>query len=195
MMAALPQKYVSPEEYLALERAAETRNAYLDGEIFAMTGASRPHNLITANVLASLHGQLRGRDCEAYASDMRVHVPTTGLYTYPDVVVSCGDPSFLDAELDTLLDPVVLVEVLSPSTEDHDRGSKFVHYRSIPSFREYLLIAQENVHVEHMVRQGDGRWLLTELRDPQQTVTLEAIDCSLVLAEIYESVPGIALIT
>src|SRR5205085_5334550 len=121
--------YYTPEEYLILERQAEYKSEYFNGEIFAMTGASRRHNLVAANVLASLHGQLRKRPCEVYSSDMRVKVSPTGLYTYPDVVVVCNDPLFDDKQKDTLLNPTVLIEVLSKSTASYDRGEKFEHYR------------------------------------------------------------------
>lgn len=190
-MAALPKEKLSPAEYLAMERASEERHAYLDGELFAMTGASRPHNLITANILAALHGPLKRRGCEVYAADMRVHVPATGLYTYPDVVVVCGEPAFQDDAFDTLLNPRLIVEVLSPSTEDHDRGIKFVHYRSIEGFSDYLVVAQDRLLVEHWTRQGDGRWLLTEHRHAAAGVELESIGTALDLATVYDGVPGL----
>lgn len=128
-MSVEPNRRVCIEDYLAWERQAETKSEYLDGEVFAMTGASRPHNLITLNVAASLHGQLKGRGCEAYVGDMRVCIPAVNLYTYPDVTVVCGEPRFDDAEMDTLLNPTLVLEVLSPTTEgqyrDKNRGKKF----------------------------------------------------------------------
>jgi Uma2 family endonuclease len=186
-MSSDPKPRLSVEEYLALERRAETKSEYLNGETFAMAGASREHNLATTNVISSLHSQLRGRSCEVYTSDMRIRVPATELFTYADVVVACGEPQFDDAELDTLLNPVLIVEVLSGSTEDYDRGTKFAHYRTIPSFSEYVLIAQDRVHVEHFVRQAEG-WLLTETDDLGQTVELPSIGCRLALADVYERV-------
>lgn len=191
-MVAQPKPKLTAAEYLALEREAEVRHAFLDGDVFAMTGASRPHNLINMNISACLHGQVRAKGCEVYTSDMRVHIPETGLYTYPDIVVACGEPRFEDAELDTLLNPTLIVEVLSPSTEDHDRGGKFVHYRSIDSFVDYLLVAQKQVHVEHFARQPDGRWLLTETHDPASTIELESIHATLTVRDIYDGVPGLA---
>ena len=136
LMSAVPKPFLTPQEYLARERRAETKSAYLRGEVFARAGASRKHNLVWTNVAAELRQRLRESDCEVYQSDMRVKVSPTGLYTYPDVTVACGEPQFEDAEVDTLLNPKVVVEVLSPSTADYDRGGKFTHYRRLPSLRE-----------------------------------------------------------
>ncbi len=191
-MVAQPNPKLTAAEYLAFERDADVRHAFLDGDVFAMTGASRPHNLINTNISTNLHGQVRARGCEVYTSDMRVHIPETGLYTYSDVVVACGEPRYEDAELDTLLNPTLIVEVLSPSTEDHDRGSKLVHYRSIDSFVDYLLVAQQRVHVEHFARQADGRWLLTETHDPASTIEIASIGDTLTVRDIYDGVPGLA---
>jgi len=187
-MSLQPQRRYTPEEYLALERKAEHKSEYFSGEIFAMSGASRQHNLIVANVVASLHGQLRNRPCEVYASDMRVKVSPTGLYTYPDVVAVCGAPRFDDEQKDTLLNPTVIIEVLSSSTEAYDRGDKFGHYRKLESLTEYILIAQEKIHVEHYVRQSNNQWLFSEANSPSDTVLLPTIDCVLVLAEVYDKV-------
>ncbi len=173
---------------MALERAAEYKNEYVNGFIVAMSGASRKHNLITWNVSGELRQQLRERPCEAYAADMRVQISAAGQYRYPDVVVVCGEPQFEDAELDTLTNPTVIVEVLSPSTEAVDRGDKFAAYRRLPSLREYVLIAQDTVRVEHFLRQGE-RWILTEFSDLDDSVPLAAIDCTLALREIYRKVP------
>lgn len=178
----------TPEEYLALERKAEYKSEYLDGEIFAMTGASRKHNLVVGNVYAAIHAQLRKRLCEVYPSDMRVKVSPTGLYTYPDIAVVCGEPAFDDEQKDTLLNPTVIIEVLSKSTEGYDRGAKFEHYRRLESLAEYVVIAQEKHHVEHYTRQPDNQWLLSETNDPQDTLTLTSIDCTLALADVYEKV-------
>ncbi len=187
-MSRQAKTYVAPEEYLAFERRAENRNEYLDGEIFAMTGASRRHNLISLNIGAELRAQLRGRDCEAYVSDMRVRIPSANLYTYPDVVAVRGEPEFEDAEVDTLINPVLIVEVLSKSTAGYDPTSKFSDYRSIPSFAEYLLVAQDERHVTQYVRQAEGRWLLTDYRLPDDMLQLESVECSLSLREIYDKV-------
>jgi len=184
-MSAVPKPFLTPQEYLARERRAETKSEYLRGEVFAMSGASREHNLIASNVAAELRQQLRDRDCEVYPSDMRVKVSPTGLYTYPDVTVVCGEPEFEDAAVDTLLNPKVVVEVISPSTADYDRGGKFTHYRRLASLREYVLISQDRPLVEHYVRQGPDQWLLTENRSLDETLVLPSIECRLPLAEIY----------
>jgi len=187
-MSSQVKVHHTPEEYLALERQAEYKSEYFNGEIFAMTGASRRHNLVAGNVFASLHGQLRKRPCEIYPSDMRVKVSPTGLYTYPDVVIVCGEPIFDDKQKDTLLNPTVLVEVLSKSTASYDRGEKFEHYRKLDSLAEYLVIAQNKYHVEHYTRQPDNRWLLSETDDMQKTNHLSSIECDLALADIYDKV-------
>jgi Uma2 family endonuclease len=187
-MASLPKDYLTPEDYLARERAAETKSEYFDGEVFAMAGASRAHNLIVFNVASRLGPQLRGGRCEAYVGDMRVKVSATGLYTYPDVVVVCGNPQLEDDHLDTLLNPSLIIEVLSPSTESYDRGQKFAHYRRLESLQEYVLIAQDRVHVERFVRQPDGQWLFLAATDPARAVPLSSIDGQLALSEVYERV-------
>lgn len=190
-MSAEPHRRVSLEDYLAAERQAETKSEYLNGEVFAMSGASREHNLIAVNITASVHGQLKGRPCETYAGDMRVHVSATGLYTYPDVTVVCGEPQLEGAELDTLLNPTLLIEVLSPSTEAYDRGKKFAQYRALESFREYVLVSQEEVRVEIFTRQEDGHWLLSqEAAHLDETVPLASIGCELRLADVYDRVIG-----
>ena len=184
-MSAVPKSYLTPQEYLVRERRAETKSEYLRGEVFAMSGASREHNLIAGNVNRELSEQLRERPCEVYQGDMRVKVSSTGLYTYPDVTVVCSEPQFEDAEVDTLLNPKVIVEVLSPSTADYDRGGKFTHYRRLPSLREYVLISQDRALVEHCVRQPSDQWLLTEYSALDGTLMLSSIQCQLPLAEIY----------
>jgi Uma2 family endonuclease len=184
MASAALKKRFTPEEYLALERQAEFKSEYFDGSIFAMAGATRQHNLLTGNLNRRIASQLDDRSCESYASDMRVLVSHTGLYTYPDVTVVCGEPVFLDDKQDTLLNPTVIVEVLSPTTETYDRGRKFGHYRRLPSLREYVLVAQDEVLVERYVRQGDD-WLLTDLRSMDDTLRLTSIDCHIPLQEVY----------
>lgn len=182
------KSYVTPEEYLALERKAEYKSEYLHGEIFAMTGASRKHNLISINTSSSLNHQLRGRPCEVYVSDMRVKVAASGLYTYPDVVVVCREPQFEDDYLDTLLNPTVLFEILSKSTERYDRIAKSGYYRTLESLTEHLLIAQDEVHVEHYVKQADGQWSLSDLRSLDAAIELESIGCTVALRDVYDKV-------
>jgi Uma2 family endonuclease len=187
-MSLQPRRYFTPEEYLALERKAEYKSEYVDGEIFAMSGASETHNVIAGNVFASLHTQFRGRPCRAYTSDMRVNVRPGKVYTYPDVVAVCGEPLFHDTYKDMLVNPTVIVEVLSPSTEAYDRGDKSLRYRQLASIQEYVLVSQEQPHVEHYVRQPDNQWLLTETSDLGAIVKLASIDCTLRLAEVYDKV-------
>ena len=179
--------YLTPAEYLVLERKATTKSEYLNGRVYAMVGASREHNLIAVNMASELHGQLRERPCETYINDMRVKIAPAGLYTYPDVVVVCEKPRFEDADLDTLLNPTVLIEVLSPSTEAYDRGEKFAHYRRLESLREYLLVAQNRVCVERYFRQG-AQWLLTEFSARDDEIDLVSIGCQLSLRAIYAKV-------
>lgn len=187
-MSRQPKTYVTPEEYLAYERRAEYKNEYIDGHILAMTGASRRHNLISLSVGAELRAQLRGRGCETYVTDMRVRIPTANTYTYPDVVVVCGEPQFEDEEVDTLINPVLIVEVLSKSTASYDRIDKFDNYRSIPSFAEYLLVSQDEYHVMQHVKQTDGRWLLTDIGGRESRVELASVECTLALNDIYDRV-------
>ena len=153
-----------------------------------MSGATREHNVVAVNLTILLGGQLRGRPCETYAGDMRVMVSETGLYTYPDLVVVCGEPRFEDDVLDTLLNPTLIIEVLSPTTEAYDRGKKSGHYRRLASLREYLLLAQDRCHLERYVRQPNQQWLLSEAADLDDTVHLAAIGCDLKLAEVYDRV-------
>ncbi len=187
-MSAVPNRQLTPQEYLAIERRAEYKSEYFRGETFAMSGGSRRHSLIGSNLLFQLRQQLPSRGCEVHHADLRVKVSASGLYTYPDVVVVCGEPQLEDEEQDTLLNPVALIEVLSPSTEGYDRGVKFRHYRHIPSLMEYVLISQAECHVERFSRQPDDTWVLWETNDPQATLALPAIGCELRLADIYEKV-------
>lgn len=180
--------YISPQEYLRRERLAEYKSEYLDGEIFAMTGASRQHNRITINISSSLNLQLKGRPCETYAVDMRVKVRTSGLYTYPDVAVACGEPQFEDSEFDTLLNSTLLVEVLSPSTERYDRIAKTSYYRTIDSLAEHLLVAQDEIRLEQYVKGPNGQWLLSEYRDLDGVVELVSIGCELQLSDVYDRI-------
>jgi len=187
-MTSVPKRYLTPGEYLAKERKADFKSEYFQGEMFAMSGASREHNLIAGNVNRELGNQLRNRPCEVYQSDMRVKVSRTGLYTYPDVVLVCGEPQFEDKNVDTLLNPTVLFEVLSETTEDYDRGKKSRHYRTIPSLQEYILVAQDKCHVEQFTRQPDNRWLLWETDDLESVLSLPSVGCALKLADVYAKV-------
>jgi Uma2 family endonuclease len=177
--------HLTPEQYLAIERQAEIKSEYLDGEMFAMSGASREHNLIVSNLARELGLQLKKGPCEIYVGDQRVRIPATGLYTYPDLVVACGDPQFEDDELDTLLNPTLIIEVLSPSSEAYDRGKKFEHYQMLPSLSEYVLVSQDEPRMEQFLRQDGNRWLLTVATGLEASIALPSIQCELALAEVY----------
>lgn len=186
-MSPLAQPYITPAEYLAAERKAAEKSEYINGHVYAMAGASRVHNLIALNAASELRAQVRGRPCEVYANDMRVKVERTGMYTYPDVVGLCDGPRFEDDSVDTLLNPAVIIEVLSPSTERYDRGEKFAHYRRLESLREYILIAQDIRRVEHYRREGDS-WVLTEISEPDAALDIPSLSATLRLSDIYDRV-------
>jgi len=174
-------------EYLELERKAEIRSEYIAGRMYAMSGASRRHNLIAGNFHREISSQLRGKACEAYVIDMRVKVSPSGMYTYPDISAVCGEPRFEDTYSDTLLNPTLLIEVLSDSTEAYDRGEKFAQYRRLESLREYVLVSQNKIRIEHY-RRDETEWILTEISDPAGTLHLPSIDCHVVVSAIYEKV-------
>lgn len=175
---------LTPEEYLAIERQAGERSEYFRGEMFSLAGASRQHNRISTNVVSLLDRQLGNRDCDVYANDMRVLVDRTGLYTYPDIAVTCGEERFTDDHTDVLLNPLVIFEILSSSTEAYDRGRKFEHYQQIESLAEYVLVAQDALRLEHYLRQASG-WLYTDVRGVEGVLELPAIACRLRLIDVY----------
>lgn len=181
-------KLYSVEEYLAFERSSDVKHEYFAGEIFAMSGASREHNLIVWKLSSLLDSEIGKGPCEAYFGDMRVRVDRTGLYTYPDAVVTCDTPQFEDAAVDTLLNPQVIFEVLSDSTEKYDRGKKFDHYRQLDSLRDYVLIAQDEPLVEHYRRLPDKTWNLTVVKGLDAIASLETIDAHLPLSDLYAKV-------
>lgn len=187
-MSSLPKPYYTPQQYLERERDAPFKSEYLSGQIYEMAGASEQHNTISVNTSSALRQQVRGRPCRVYANDMRVQVSPTGLYTYPDVIVVCGDRRFDDEQRDTLINPTVLIEVLSPKTEAYDRGEKFAHFQRLDSLRDYILVAQNRPRVEYFVRHGDQQWLLTVADSLEDTVEVASVHCSLGLSEIYENV-------
>ncbi|PKO22818.1 MAG: hypothetical protein CVU38_07350 [Chloroflexi bacterium HGW-Chloroflexi-1] len=187
-MQPQPKSHFTPEEYLALERRAETKSEYWNGQIYALAGASSAHNTIVANLIISLGVQLKGRPCTVYPSDMRVKVAQTGLYTYPDVLVLCGKARFDDLHRDTLLNPTVLIEVLSPTTETYDRGAKFAFYRSLESLTDYLLVAQDSPKIEHYALQPNDKWLLSDYKGLDAVAQVASIDCALPLADVYDKI-------
>jgi Uma2 family endonuclease len=187
-MSTQSKPYLTPEQYLEIERKAEFKSEYYQGEMFAMSGAKFAHMQIVANAVGELRQQLRKQPCQPVSNDMRVCVKPNGLYTYPDVVVVCGKPEFLDSEVDTLLNPTLIVEVLSKSTEAYDRGKKFKLYRSLESLAEYLLISSRDVSVELFTRQPDDQWLLSAKSSLEDSIHLKSLDCHLMLADLYERV-------
>jgi Uma2 family endonuclease len=187
-MSTQPKTFLTPEQYLEIERQAERKSEYWQGEMFAMAGASESHNLITTNTTAQIRPQLRARNCRLYSGDMRIRVSATVLYTYPDLVVACEAPQFLDARRDTLLNPTLIVEVLSPSTEGYDRGRKFERYQTVDSLQQYLLVASERIHADLFTRQPGGRWLLTAAGSIEDALNLDSIGCRIALRDTYEQV-------
>lgn len=188
---ALPSAYrgkLTPEDYLREERASSVKREYIRGEVFAFAGASPAHNQIVFHLAGILHAQLRHTPCRGYASDLKVQTPGQEMFAYPDLTVVCGEPQFRDELQDVLLNPTLIIEVLSMSTEARDRGEKFLQYIQIPSLHDYLLVSQSEPRVEHYERQSDGRWLLSVLQGLDEQVHLASIGCTLRLADIYEGV-------
>ncbi len=184
MSSVAVEKYITPEQYLAEERRAKIKSEYIYGEIFAMSGASNAHNLITLDIATELNIQLRGSGCLVYSNDMRVKTNPTGSYFYPDVVVVCGKPRFEDNVFDTLLNPILIVEVLSPSTEAFDRGEKFAHYQELRSLQEYILVSQDRMRVEHH-RLIETLWVGKTFEVPNDVLKFNSIQCELPLQDIY----------
>jgi Uma2 family endonuclease len=189
-MSVQPKTRYSVEEYLQLEESTREKHELFQGEVFAMGGASEAHNLIVLNVGAELRQELRGKPCRVYPSDLRVKVDPSGLYTYPDVVLVCGQPRF-EQPGETLLNPTLLVEVLSDSSEAYDRGRKSEQYRTIASLTDYLLIAQDRVLVEHYSRQPEDRWLLHAANRLDDSIAIDSLGCALPLTEVYLNVPAL----
>jgi Uma2 family endonuclease len=189
-MSTAAVKRLTPEEYLAFERAALEKHEFYDGEVFAMAGASQVHNIIAVNTSGAFGNALRDSPCRVYAVDMRLKCPT-GLYTYPDVLIVCGQSEVVEDEhRDTLLNPKVIIEILSPSTEAYDRGKKFEHYRRIPTLQAYILISQDRTHVEHFERvEGRAKWVLTETDGTDAILDVPLLGIKVELAEIYRDVP------
>jgi Uma2 family endonuclease len=181
--------YFSPEEYLAFERGTDARHEYLDGHVYAMAGESIEHSRICVNVAGELRARLKGSPCEVLSPNMKVATSPAGLFSYPDVVVVCGEPRFYDERRDILTNPTVVFEVLSPSTEAYDRGEKFLRYRTnIETLREYVLVSQHRPLVEHYVRQPDGSWSYSSAGDLSEPIDLPSIGCRLPLSEIYDRI-------
>lgn len=185
-MTALPKKKRYTEaEYLALERAADYKSEFYNGELFAMSGAKYPHNRVKDNLASKLNQQLEGGPCVALTSDMKLKVEATGLIAYPDIVAFCGEPKFLDDSNDVLLNPVLVVEVLSPSTEKYDRRVKLRHYQQIPTVKDIVLIAQDEPFCERFTRQADGSWSIVTSIDLTEELALTCVPARVPLAAIY----------
>jgi Uma2 family endonuclease len=187
-MSTQAMPYLTPEQYLEIERKAEYRSEYINGQVFAMSGGTLNHARIVGNTLSRLLEQLRGKPCEPAANDLRLFCAKDRIFTYPDILVACGPHQFVDGRRDTISDATAVVEVLSPSTMNYDRGEKFRYYRSLASFRDYLLLGQEAVRAEHYVRQPDGAWLFREFESPETEIELSSIGCRLKLESLYERV-------
>ena len=187
-MYVQPLQHWTPTDYLAFERGHPGKHEFVDGRVILQAGGSRNHALIGTNVTSSLHQQLRLRHCMVYGSDMRVVIPQARRYVYPDISVLCEPANFEDPLDDTLTNPTVIIEILSPSTERYDRGKKFQAYQTIESFQEYLLIAQDAIVVEHFVRRADKLWTFDVITDPTAVITLTSIECTLRVEDIYEKI-------
>ena len=187
-MATETITYVTPDEYLATQRLSEDRAEYLDGVVYPMTGATINHARIVLSLAAELLNQLRGRECDVLQTDMKVRMPDSKKFFYPDVLVLCGEPQFHDDRTDVILNPDIIIEVLSPSTEAFDRGKKFQAYQTLESLKEYLLVAQDKPFVEQYVRRADGKWDYVAFQGLEASVSLPSIECTLKLSAVYSRV-------
>lgn len=178
----------TPEEYLALERPSEIRHEFLDGTVYAMAGESPTHSAICFNLAAAIGIQLRGTNCRGFSPNMKVRAGEAGLYAYPDLAVACGETFFHDRHGDVLLNPVVIFEVLSRSTQTYDRGEKFERYKAIETLRDYVPVSQDRALLEHHSRRPDGAWSRAELEGTDAALTLESINCRVALAEVYDRI-------
>lgn len=185
---ALSYNYISPEDYLSTERAALEKHEYYQGEIFAMSGTSLSHNKIFINIIGALTAKLKGKSCQPYGSDLRIHIPKNTLYTYPDISIFCNEPNLTDDQFDTATNPSVIIELLSKSTRNYDMGKKFFLYRDIDSLKEYILVDTEKIYVEKHIRNADNSWTLTDYRSLEDDFYISTIDEQFLLKDIYERV-------
>jgi Uma2 family endonuclease len=182
------KRFYTPEEYLELEEQAEFKSEYRDGEIVLMTGGTTNHNQIALNLAASLKFTLKGKNYRVFIGDVRLWIPKYRQHTYPDVMVIQGQPVYTGTSTTTVTNPLLITEVLSKSTQNYDQGNKFLYYRSIPEFKEYVLIDQYQYHVMHYVKTGDGKWVFDEIEGESATLSLETVDFEITLSDLYEQV-------
>jgi Uma2 family endonuclease len=178
-------KYITAEEFLSLERESHDRHEYYKGEIYLMSGASLKHNIIEDNIRGDLHVFLKEKKCRSFGSNLRIHIPKNTLYTYPDILIVCNDPIFVDGEFDTLLNPAIIIEILSPSTANYDRGAKFNLYREIETLKEYILIDSATIHFVHYIKNADSTWTLSETKNLDDPFYINTIQLQLPLSEVY----------
>lgn len=183
---AYSKKFYSIEEYLQMENEAVEKHEYYQGEIFAMSGAGNRPNIISINIIASLFNSLKGKSCQPFGSDMRIHIPQNTLFTYTDISIICGDIVNADEDENTAINPTVIFEILSPSPRNYDRGMKFMLYRAIPTLKEYILVEAETVHVEQFAINKEGLWQLKEFSSQEDQLTLESLEVKLLLKDVYE---------
>ena len=183
---AYNKRFFSIEEYLQMENEALEKHEYYKGEIFAMSGAGNRHNIIAINIILSLGNSLKGKSCQPYGSDMRIHIPENTLFTYPDISVVCGDIINADADENSTTNPTVIIEILSPSTRNYERGVKFMLYRAIPTLKEYILVEAESIHVEQFAINKEGLWQLKEYSGKDDQLMLESLGVNLILKDIYD---------
>ena len=188
MSTAPALKYKSIEEYLELEEKSLEKNEYYQGEIFAMAGASFAHNQIVGNVMVDIGQFLRDKKCRIFPSDLKVHIESNSLFTYPDLSIICGKPEFWNNRTDTILNPLVIIEVLSPATKDYDHGEKFTLYRNIASLKEYILISSTEVRLEQYIKQAPNEWKFIEYQSAEEEITIPTISFSTLLQEFYRDV-------
>jgi Uma2 family endonuclease len=183
---AYEKKFYSIEEYLQVENEAVEKHEYYRGEIFAMSGAGARHNIIYINIIALLYNSLKGKSCQPFGSDMRIHIPENTLFSYPDISVICGDIINTEEDENSATNPTVIFEILSPSTRNYDRGVKFMLYRAIPTLKEYILVEAESIHIEQFAINKGGFWQLQEYSNPEDQLILESLDLQLLISDIYE---------
>lgn len=183
---AYQKKFYSIYEYLQMENEALEKHEYYKGEIFAMSGAGARHNIISVNIIVSLYNSLKGKSCQPYGSDMRIHIPENTLFTYPDISVICGDITNPKEDENTATNPTVVIEILSPSTRNYDRGVKFMLYRAIPTLKEYILIEAESIHAEQFAINKEGLWQLKEYSSLEDKIILESLGVTMMLKDVYD---------